>query len=465
MRLAPTRFLDGLRFNRLLLGGGLVLLGVLGLLGLTSCQFLRSSPSLPPPDAVTVLWAGGVTDTSARVTVRLPSAPDRVRLAVTSAAHWEPPTLYSGTRPGPSPEVRRFALNDLSPQTTYRYAVQVDGRLDTARSGRFRTFGSAPFSFRVALAACADTGSDHPVFHAIRQTNPDLFLHLGDLHYEDIGTAQPARFRTAFHHVHGAEPQAALFRSTALAYMWDDHDYGPNNSSRAAPGRPVAQSVYRAYVPHYPLARENEGPVYQAFPVGRIRFVLTDLRSARTPNDAPDSLRTMMGPQQKAWFKQQLRQARDHGQVVAWVSSVPWIADQTDAGDHWGGFAAERRELATVIDTIGMNDQLFILSGDAHMVALDDGTHNHYGRADGGGFPVIHAAALDRPGSVKGGPYTHGPYRTPFGLFTRRPGQFVVMDVEDDGDEVCVSWTGKRYAPHADRLTTLLDWSTCFSPS
>jgi phosphodiesterase/alkaline phosphatase D-like protein len=319
----------------------------------------------------------------------------------------------------------------------------------------------------VALGACAQTGSQHPVFDAVRRADPDLLLHLGDLHYEDISDPAPTAFRKAYRRVHASTPQAALFRSTALAYVWDDHDYGPNNSSRRAPGRDVAQRVYREYVPHYALApAERARPIYQAFTVGRVRFLLTDLRSARTPNAAPDSAKTMMGTAQKAWFKDQLARAADRNRVVAWVSSVPWIGAPGDSGDHWGGFAAERRELATYIDSIGIADRLVVLSGDAHMVALDDGTHNRYGHSDGGGFPVVHAAALDRPGSVKGGPYTHGPYPNPFTLFERRSGQFVLMDVRDDGEEeVCVTWTGKRYDPGSDQLRTLLTWDRCFAVS
>lgn len=426
----------------------------------------RSLPQLASasrsPDAATVLWSGAVTDTSARVVARLPETQARVQLAVTDTSHWNTAALY---RPQPSTgpsDIYHFPLPDLAPRTTYRYALRIDGRIDTARTGRFQTFADGPFSFRVALGACAETGSRHPVFNAIRQAQPDLFLHLGDLHYENITTPAPDRFRTAYHRVHASSAQAALFRATPLAYVWDDHDYGPNNSSRQAPARNVAQRIYREYVPHYPLAREKEGPIYQAFTVGRIRFLLTDLRSARTANDAPDSVRTMMGPRQKQWFKRQLRQARSRYPVIAWVSTVPWIGNPNDSNDHWGGFPQERRELATYIDSIGVADQLVVLSGDAHMVALNDGTHNYYGRENGGGFPVVHAGALDQNGSVKGGPYTHGPFPNPLSLIGRRPGQFVLMNVRDDGNDVCITWTGRRFDPDTDELTPLLDWTTCF---
>lgn len=432
----------------------------------SACQLLGGAEvAKTPPDSVTVLWTGAVTDSSARVVARPARAGRATRLAVDTSRTFATPRVVEGTPAATNPAVTHFRLVDLAPETTYHYALWSDGAIDTTQRGQFRTFADGAFSFRVALGSCAQTGSTHPVFDAVRRTQPDLLLHLGDMHYEDISDPAPSAFRAAYRRVHASGPQADLFRSTALAYVWDDHDYGPNNSSRRAPGQDVAQRVYREYVPHYELAPEERArPIYQAFTVGRVRFLLTDLRSARTRNEAPDSTQTMMGAAQKAWFKDQLAQAKDRDRVVAWVSSVPWIGPPDDSDDHWGGFADERRELATYIDSIDMAGRLVVLSGDAHMVALDDGTHNQYGRLDGGGFPVVHAAPFDQSGSVKGGPYTHGPYPNPLTLFGRRPGQFVLMDVRDDGgEEVCVTWTGKRYDPGTDRLQTLLKWGRCFA--
>ena len=445
------------------LGGEAVVILLLVVLA-PGCNYLGSQRASTPPDSVTVLWAGAVTSTSARVTARVPNARREVRLAVSAADGWSGAERVDGTRPPTNPHVHHFRLEGLTPGTPYRYALEIDGRIDTTRTGEFQTFLDGPFSFRVAMGSCARTGSQHPVFNAIRRADPDLFLHLGDMHYENIDVARPAPFRTAYQRVHGSPPQSALFRSTALAYVWDDHDYGTNNSSRRAPGQSEAQTVYREYVPHYPLARDTTtGPIYQAFTVGRVRFLLTDLRSARSPNTIPDPQQTMMGARQKEWFKRQLAQAKDTYPVIAWISTMPWIGEKGSSDDHWGGFSVERRELAQYIDSLGVADQLVVLSGDAHMVALDDGTHNHYGKPDGGGFPVVHGAALDNRGSVKGGPYTHGPYPNPFRLFRRRPGQFVLMDVTDDGgSQVCVTWRGIRHEPSDGEQSVLLEWENCF---
>lgn len=460
------------------------LLGSLGLvLSCASIGLPLPGETRPAPSGV-VLWSGGVTPTSARVTARLPealasadSASGPPRLQVHPLGAPQERRLVEGHRTALFPDVIQFALDSLRPATSYRYSLRLPeaeagsaaapGSLRMARvpPGRFRTFAEGPQSFRVAVGACAKTGSRHPVFKAIRAASPDLLLHVGDMHYEDIAAPRPAAFREAYHRVHASPEQSALFRAVPLAYMWDDHDYGPNNSSRAAPGQNAAQRTYRTYVPHYPLpdARPT-APVYQAFTLGRVRFLLTDLRSARTPNDARDAQpRTMMGAAQKAWFKAELAAARDRHPLVVWVSSVPWIANDPGALDRWSGFPEERRELATYIDSIGMADRVAVVSGDAHMVALDDGANNHYGTPEGGGFPVVHAAALDRRGSVKGGPYTHGPFPNRATLLGANDGQFVLMDVTDQGGaSLCVTWTGKRYRYDHHDVVDLLEWSTCF---
>jgi alkaline phosphatase D len=450
----------------------------LATIALSGCRYLEAPPSpstVSASDSTGILWAGGVTDTSARVTARLAPAAEslrgEVRLQVdTDSAFASPRTVApggAGDRPAGvprDPAAITFPLSGLSPGTSYHYRlVRKDGPM--GMHGRFRTFETGAHSFRVAIGSCASTGSRHPVFDVIRRSGPDLMLHVGDLHYEDIRTPRLDAFRRAYADVHASPEQAALYRSVPIAYVWDDHDYGPNNSSRRSPAQDVAQTAYRTYVPHYPLAEKTgTRPIHQAFSIGRVRFLITDLRSARNANDLPDSpQKTMMGEEQKAWFKRELARARAQYPVVVWVSSVPWISD--DSNDRWSGFAYERRELARYIDSIGVADQLVVASGDAHMVAFDDGTNNEYGRPGGGRFPVVHAGALDRRGSVKGGPYTHGPYPNRFSLRGANDGQFVQMDVRDDGDgPVCITWTGKRWAYDDERVVTLDSLQQCFPP-
>ncbi len=183
-------------------------------------------------------------------------------------------------------------------------------------------------------------------------------------------------------------------------------------------------------MPHYPLplAPQADGPIAQTFDVGRVRFVMTDARSERLPPE-----RTLLGSRQKDWLLQQLeRAAADQVPLLVWVNPVPWITPDGDA-DGWGRFAAERQEIGDRITALGLGSRLLMLSGDAHMLAFDDGRNNPHG-----GFVVAQAAPLDRFVRSKGGPYSHEPPR-------QRNGQFATLQVEDTGSTLTATLQGYRY--------------------
>jgi hypothetical protein len=376
-----------------------------------------------PGDRVAWLWAGALTPTSFTVTARLVPGVRQARLVVSADGA---PTFRSA--PAPPGDTVRLVATGLRPGTRYAYGLEVDGRLDPAR-GRVTTPPAGPASFRFAVSACARTGSNGDVFDAIRATAPLFYLNTGDFFYGDVDTDDLPRFRRLYDATLAAPAQAALYRSTATAYVWDDHDYGPNNAGGSSASRPAASRAYREAVPHYPLP-SADGPIYQAFTVGRVRFLLTDARSARGPGD-------LLGGRQEAWLEDELRSGRDRYALVVWVSTVPWIDAPDPGADTWGGYAEQRGRIADVVAGAGIRN-LLMVSGDEHMLAIDDGRHSDYSRAGGGGFPVFHAAPLDRPGGIKGGPYSHG---------TRaRGGQFGLVIVDDPGrGPVTVTLSGRTH--------------------
>jgi alkaline phosphatase D len=152
-----------------------------------------------------------------------------------------------------------------------------------------------------------------------------LFLHLGDMHYVNSSRNDPRYFRAAWDTVLASTTQGALYRSVPLASVWDDHDFGPNDADGRSPSRPAARHVYREYAPHYPLpAGDGDTAIYQAFSFGRTRFIVTDLRSERSPGRMPGGPgKTMMGAAQMKWFKRELAESSRSHAVVFWGSSVP----------------------------------------------------------------------------------------------------------------------------------------------
>jgi len=392
-----------------------------------------------PPSAVAALpdspiewvWSGAVTLSSAEVRAHPRRGYQSVRLAVSTAADLDAPRWIE-----PSDESGRvvgFRMDGLEADTTYHYAVEVDGRLDDIRTGSFTTFAQGAASYTVAVGACARNGSNGAVFDAIRDLDPMLYLVIGDLHYGDTGVNDVERYREVMDLTLSQPAQSALYRSTPIAYVWDDHDYGPNDADGNSPSRQAAMESYREHVPSYELGGP-ESAVYQAFTIGRVRFVLTDARSARNlDTDEERGAKSMLGAEQKKWFKSEIVEASRTHELVVWVNPVPWIAEAREGADHWGGFPEERRELADHIADNGI-DNLLMVSGDAHMVAIDDGTNTDYSTDGSAGFPLLHSAALDRPGSVKGGPYSEGAIGG--------GGQFATIEVTDDGDAITVDLTG-----------------------
>ena len=81
-----------------------------------------------------------------------------------------------------------------------------------------------------------------------------------------------------------------------------------------------------------------------------------------------------IGDAQLRWLMNQLSLASD-APLVIWVNTVPWIASPSSGSDNWGSYAHEREAIANHIDRLGLARRLLMLSGDAHMVAIDDGTH------------------------------------------------------------------------------------------
>lgn len=391
----------------------------------------RPSPVAAQAGAIAWAWSGAVTEDSATVVARLQPGTTQIRLVVTpdragADSYTFPATGFA--KPD-AHDMARLRATGLQAATRYRYRVETPGgaRLD----GLFRTWADGPFSFRLAFASCATTGSTSRVFDAIRELVPDLFVHMGDFHYLNIGRNDADAFRRAYDRVLASPRQSALYRSTPIAYIFDDHDFGADDADGTSASRPAATAVYRERVPHYPLT--GEGTLQQAFSIGRVRVIVTDTRTARAPVGSRPP-RTMLGEAQVEWLEDELTKARD-APLVVWVNTVPWITKARESTtEGWAPYAEERTRLADHIDSLGLTARLIMLSGDGHMAAIDDGTNSAYtsSRVKGTrGFVVAHGAPLDRWTRIKGGPYSHG--------VSRRNHQFGLLDVVDTGSALDVT--------------------------
>ena len=181
-----------------------------------------------PSSAVEWVWSGGLTESGGVVNAKVERVDRGVRLAVSTDRDLSETSRYDpGSVDG---HVERSEPDGHRASTHYHYAVEVGGVLDTVRAGGFETFPAGPESFTIAIGSCARVGSEGAVFDAIRELDPLLFLITGDFHYSNIGDDDIEALRAGMDHTLTRTPQAALYRSTPISYVWDEHDYGANNA-------------------------------------------------------------------------------------------------------------------------------------------------------------------------------------------------------------------------------------------
>lgn len=380
-------------------------------------------------------WSGSTGETTITVKARVsePSSKPSIEYSSDEKFLIDSQTKISSEVNQDSGNIAIFLLDGLQPDTTYYYRINVDGNT-SKETGSFKTVKvDKPYTFSVGCSSCAYGSlfdikpsnrqvSNNKIFDYIHdQTNPDLtfFIHLGDMHYRDIKDGDIKKYRKAYHDVFAQKRQRTLYKDLPIVYIWDDHDYSKNNSDGNYKGKYTASKVYRETVPHYPLTEDLDenlklGAIYHSFIIGRVRFIITDARFHRNADAVNDpdtgiSAPSMLGNAQRDWLLQQLNEGNQKQKCIVWVNSVPWIDEANNNSDTWGGYATERKIIANFIQSVGIKN-LIMLSGDAHMLALDDGRNNHYSSSGDGSFPVIQAASLASFSSKKGGPYQFGPF-------------------------------------------------------
>jgi alkaline phosphatase D len=415
-----------------------------------------------PQDAPAWVWAGALTSNpSFTVTVKT-TGQTTLRLAVSESSTFSDSSMTDMVASG-ADNYTKIKVDGLKPWTTYYYAVETGGSIHYEMAGTVATSGTGAQSFKFAVVACENNTSLSTVSNAawgfIHTQNPMFVMHVGDFHYYNINVNDPSFYRTAFNNVLSESKHKAFYRQHGVMYMWDDHDYGPNDGSSANVSRPAARSAYRQVVPHLPLAAgDGNQPIYYAFTVGRCRFIVTDCRSERTPVTVADNNnKTVLGAAQKAWFKQELLAASSSGDIAAifWVNSFPWTGvahpEANPSVENWAAYPTERKEIADYIYSKAIR-KVFILSGDMHATAFDDGrTYDFHANGtnsvapNGHGLPVFQCGQLYNSNSQKGTPYQIGPFYT--GSGTRSI--FGMVQVDDYGSYMLITFTARSGASGA----------------
>jgi hypothetical protein len=385
------------------------------------------------------LWSAGVTGDSVALAAKVAINSPAVRFAVSRYGTIGPDAIYSDYKVATDANANtvKADVSGLEPNTPYYYAVEMGGSLSTV-IGQFTTWDENKLNFSFCLSSCSNnvvTAGVNPVlFDTMRTKNPLFFVHMGDMHYNDGGNEPSSllNYHRCWDKVFElSSRQRAFWQHVPVEYMWDDHDFGPNDANGNWEFKKFAREAFQETVPSYPLAAGTGNvALYRSWSVGRCYFIMLDTRSDASPQSMTDGpTKSRLGTAQKAWFKQQLLFAAANYAFTFVITPTTWGGAASAGSDTWAGYATERREL---IDFIVANNLqgIALLSGDMHACAFDDGTNNAFGTGGTGGMAILQAAPLEQSASQKGTPYTDGPYPNS-GSATRR--QYGMVTVWDNG--------------------------------
>jgi alkaline phosphatase D len=281
--------------------------------------------------------------------------------------------------------IAKFILTNLDYGTEYEYQISVDSKkLSFDYTLTFKTQElwqwrkDAP-DFTVAMGSCLyinDTPYDRPgkpygaspdILESIAEKKPDVMLWTGDnIYYRETDFYSKTRLEYRNRQARQLKVMQKLLATSANYAIWDDHDFGPNNSDRSYKFKDESLKLFNAYW-FNPYGEElyNKG-IYFDFSYNDIDFIMLDDRYYRAPNDLMDSSKTYFGEKQLTWLKDRLLNSTAPFKVVV-------NGNQTiNSNNPYEGFNFYPKEKEALLNFIKVQkiEGVLFLTGDRHHTEL-----------------------------------------------------------------------------------------------
>jgi len=205
------------------------------------------------------------------------------------------------------------------------------------------------------------------VWDTILTHQPIAFLAMGDNVYINVPDMPNGVHFYTYYRRQSRPEFRRLVASTAIYAIWDDHDAATDDvwlgpfKDKPVWKMPLLEVFKQNW--NNPYYGDADWPgCWHNFSIGDVDFFMLDGRTYRT--NPYDKNPTMLGPIQKAWLLDQLKNAKGTFKVIA--SPVPWaLATKGAARDTWNGFKEERKEIFDFLAENKING-VILLSADRH---------------------------------------------------------------------------------------------------
>jgi alkaline phosphatase D len=263
-----------------------------------------------------------------------------------------------------------FSLEGLTPGTTYHYTISaIAGNAKDVTAASFKTQPAQEqpdFSF--LTGSCASNANDTSIFTSMANTPADFMLWLGDNWYLPNKVDRNEILWQGANFVRRQPVMHPLWKAMAHYAIWDDHDYGPNNSDKSFELKEDARKAFIDYWANPSYGEKNKG-IYTMFSYGDVNFYLLDDRwwrdndnKAEYVRQRPNKKKLMFGKDQMKWLKDELKNSKATFNIIATGSQVLNMNNKWDCLYH---YPVEYYELLGFLEDKKIRGVIF-LSGDRH---------------------------------------------------------------------------------------------------
>lgn len=281
--------------------------------------------------------------------------------------------------------IAQIKLQDLPPGTEYTYDVLVDGEVverpypTTFKTQELWQWRTDPPSFKMAIGSCLyinDPEFDRPgepyggptdILKTISRMDPDIMLWLGDnVYYREADFYSFSRLDYRNRDARKIDDIQPLLASSINLAIWDDHDYGPNNSDRSYRMKEEALKLFKRYWINPGYGTDNTKGIFTRYKYADSELFLTDDRYHRAPNRLDDSTKAFFGEEQLRWLKDALVNSNATFKIIA---SGNQMTNTNGSHESFTKYPAEYNELMNFIKEEQIEGVVF-LTGDRHFTEL-----------------------------------------------------------------------------------------------
>ncbi len=281
--------------------------------------------------------------------------------------------------------VARLLADQILPGKTYTYEVFVNGaKISRNYPMEFQSqmlwqWRTDPPEVSFALGSCnfvneerfdrpgKPYGSEFEIFGSIHQKSPDFMLWLGDNTYlREADWNSRTGFLHRYTHTRSLPELQPLLASTHHYAIWDDHDFGPNNSDGSFWGKETATEIFKLFWgnPNYNVT--GQGGITGSFQWADLHFFLLDNRYFRTSNRNFATDRELLGKAQIDWLINAMASSYAPFKFVAIGGQV--LSSEADY-ENYATYPEERQYLLDKIREAKIEGVIF-LDGDRHHTGL-----------------------------------------------------------------------------------------------